>query len=74
MPGKKKNTSILFTKREKQIVDRILHGRTSKQIAEEFFISIYTVNNHRKSILSKAGVSTVAGLISKAHSDKWDLK
>ncbi len=35
------------TKRERQIVQKICLGKTNKQIAEELFISLQTVKDHR---------------------------
>jgi len=43
----------LLTKREKDILQLIHQGLLSKEIACKLDISIYTVNNHRKSILRK---------------------
>ena len=42
-----------FSNRELEIYQLIKNGLTSKEIAEKLFISIYTVNNHRKNILKK---------------------
>lgn len=42
-----------FTKREKEIISLLLKGLATKDIAERLFISKYTVDTHRKNILSK---------------------
>ena len=45
-----------LTEREKQIVELLLKGRTSKLIAAELYISLNTVKTHIKNIYSKLGV------------------
>jgi len=65
------HSSDLFTKREKQILKHIVEGRNSKDIAAELYISIHTVNTHRKNILSKAGVKTPLDLLRKVISEGW---
>lgn len=48
-----KPTPDLFTKREKEIISYVLKGYQSNEIAEILFISKYTVDSHRKNILTK---------------------
>ena len=50
-------TSIL-TERENQMVQMILHGYSSKAIAERFKISVETVKLHRKNAYAKLDLST----------------
>lgn len=47
------NPTQLFTKREKEVVSLIAQGLDSVAIANKLFISVNTVNNHRRNILSK---------------------
>lgn len=61
----------LFTKRERQILKLIIEGVSSKQIAEELFISPHTVNAHRKNILTKAEVKTSLDLLKKGLNEGW---
>jgi len=61
----------IFTKREKQILKCIVEGKNTKTIADELFISINTVNNHRKNILSKAEVHTPLELVCKSIKEGW---
>lgn len=53
---------IELTDREKEIVQLIAEEKSTSEIAAALFISIHTVNTHRKSILSKIGVKNVAGI------------
>ncbi|RYD82733.1 MAG: response regulator transcription factor [Sphingobacteriales bacterium] len=56
----------LITKREKEVLVLISEGLTNNEIAEKLFISIPTVNTHRKSLLEKFEVKNTALLIGKA--------
>lgn len=61
----------LYSKREKEILKFIIEGKTSLLIAEELYISLHTVNAHRKNILAKSGCKTVAELIAKTIQHAW---
>lgn len=68
----KENKSINpFTKRERQIVAAMAEGKTSKEMADFFKISVDTVMNHRKNILSKAQCNSTPQLITKAIKEGW---
>jgi DNA-binding CsgD family transcriptional regulator len=49
--------------RERQIINLLAKGRSSKQISSEMFISKSTVDNHRQSLLKKLGASSTAEII-----------
>lgn len=51
--------SSLLTPTEKEILRAMSLGKTTKQIAAERFLSIYTVMTHRKNIFRKLGVNNV---------------
>jgi DNA-binding NarL/FixJ family response regulator len=57
-----KESSVL-TRKELIILKDIVDGMTNKEIAEKYFISIYTVQTHRKRILKKLAVKNTADLI-----------
>lgn len=52
-----------LSKREKEIVVLIAEGRSSTYISDLLYISIHTVNNHRKNIIRKLDVHTLAELV-----------
>ncbi len=56
----------LITRREKEVLQFIAEGLTNAEISEKLFISIATVNTHRKSLLEKFEVKNTAMLIGKA--------
>ncbi len=55
-----------LTRREREVLDLIGQGKTSKQIAAALNLSVYTVNNHRKHICKKAGLHSTAQLVAFA--------
>jgi DNA-binding NarL/FixJ family response regulator len=55
-----------LTRREKEIMQLIAEGKTSYEIAHSLFLSIYTVDTHRKNLLTKFEVSNTALLIKMA--------
>ena len=52
-----------LTEREIEIIKLICKEYSSAQIAEELFISQFTVDTHRKNILKKINAKTLVGLI-----------
>jgi len=52
-----------LTKRERQILDLIVAGRSNKQTAAELGISPRTVEVHRRNIMRKSGASSFAELV-----------
>lgn len=53
----------MLTEREREIVDAIVAGRSSKHIAEALSISQRTVESHRANALQKLGISNSASLV-----------
>ena len=64
-------TKELLTKREKEILVFIMQGKSSAEIAALLFVSIHTVLNHRKNILTKTQTSSTAELIVKCVKEGW---
>lgn len=56
----------VLTSREKEVLLLIAEGFTNSQIAEKIFVSPYTVDSHRKNLLTKFEVGNTAGLIKLA--------
>ena len=55
-----------ITNREKEVLHLIAYEHSSKEIAQQLFLSYETVNSHRKNIMIKLGVSNTAGMIRAA--------
>ncbi len=61
--GKKSNDHDQLSEREKDVLNLICIGLTSKEIADKLFISIKTVEVHRTNILRKSNARNIAGLM-----------
>ena len=57
----------VLSKREREVLRLIALEHTSQQIANELFVSIHTVNFHRKNIRSKLSVDSVGEMILYAY-------
>lgn len=55
--------AVALTKKEKEIVQMILEGMESKEIADELNISVNTVGTHRKNILKKLKARNVGEMV-----------
>ncbi|MBO9153590.1 LuxR C-terminal-related transcriptional regulator [Chitinophaga sp. GCM10012297] len=55
--------SLRFTRREMEVLRLIAEGLTTVQISQKLNLAMDTVKNHRRNILSKAGVKNTAELI-----------
>jgi FixJ family two-component response regulator len=53
----------LLSPREREVLDKLLHGAASKVIARDMNISVKTVDVHRASIKEKLGCQSTAGLV-----------
>jgi len=62
----KNKSSIHLTKREVEILKLIANEYSNSQIAEKLFISIRTVDTHRRNLLEKIAVKNTVGLIKYA--------
>ncbi|KFC18270.1 response regulator transcription factor [Chryseobacterium sp. FH1] len=60
------NLKETLTKRELEVLQLICDGLSSKNICEKLFISINTVESHRKKILLKFNVKNSAGVVKYA--------
>ncbi len=53
----------MLTTREKEILKQIVNGFTNKEIAQECFISVRTVDAHRRNIMKKLNVTNSAQMV-----------
>lgn len=56
----------VITRREKEILEMIAEGLTNNEIAQRLFISVNTVDTHRRNLLTKFDVKNTASLIRAA--------
>ncbi len=57
---------VSLTLRERQVLEHIVDGKTSPQIAEVLSMSVKTVEWHRSNLMSKLGVHNTAELVRDA--------
>lgn len=57
-----KNDINDLSTRERDILTAVAKGKTNKEIADEFNISVYTVISHRRNISQKLGINSIPGL------------
>ena len=55
-----------LSKRETEVLQLITNGKTNKEIAQELFVSVRTVETHRVNMMKKMNVTSMAELIKKA--------
>ncbi len=55
-----------ITDREKQVLQLISEGFSNKEICAKLFLSVHTVDSHRKKLLSKYNAKNTAELVKKA--------
>jgi DNA-binding NarL/FixJ family response regulator len=60
----------LLTGREREVVQLIAEGQSSKKVSETLAISLKTVETHRASAMHKLGLSTTAALVRYAIRNK----
>lgn len=55
-----------LTPREREVLKLIAEGKSSREIASLLFISVFTVNNHRASIMEKLNLKKATDLVKYA--------
>lgn len=58
--------AVVLTRREKEVLALIAEGMTNNEIAKNLFISVTTVETHRKNLLAKLEAKNTASLIRMA--------
>ncbi len=58
--------SSILTEREREILQLVVEGLTNLEISEKLCISASTVDTHRKNIMAKLDIHSVAGLVKYA--------
>ena len=55
-------SGVLLSGREREVLQMIAEGKSTKEIAFKLFVSTKTVESHRKQIMDKLNIHTIAGL------------
>ena len=59
---REEGSSVMLSGREREVLQMIAEGKSTKEIALKLFVSTKTVETHRKQIMDKLNIRTVAGL------------
>ncbi len=62
-PAAEQASIPLLTTREKEVLHLIAEGLTNQEIADKLFISVLTVDSHRKNLLAKFEVKNTAAMV-----------
>lgn len=68
-----KSEKVILSNREKEILNLIANGKTSKEIAEALFIAKTTVDTHRKNMIRKLNLSSGNELVKYAIDKKYQF-
>jgi two-component system nitrate/nitrite response regulator NarL len=68
-----KTNKIVLSNREKEILNLIANGKTSKEISENLFIAKTTVDTHRKNMIRKLNLSSGNELVKYAIDKKYEF-
>lgn len=68
-----KSEKIVLSNREKEILNLIANGKTSKEISEALFIAKTTVDTHRKNMIRKLDLSSGNELVKYAIDKKYQF-
>lgn len=63
---KKETLHSTISPREKEVIQLIIDGNTTKEIAKKLFLSKHTIESHRQNILSKLQLKNTAELVKYA--------
>ncbi len=67
MSKKKQDSDVIaISKREKEVLRLIIDELSNQEIADKLFISIRTVEAHKRNLMEKTGSKTLAGLVKYA--------
>ncbi|MCX2745130.1 response regulator transcription factor [Mangrovivirga sp. M17] len=69
-PISKKEISTGLSPRELEVTIALAEGLSNSEIASKFYLSIHTVQTHRKNIMKKLGISSLAELVRYAFDNK----
>ena len=63
----------VLTKRQNEILKLVAQGKTSREIADELFIGVFTVDTHRKNMIKILGLKGNGELLRYAIDSKYDF-
>lgn len=61
--GWRAGSAIDLTPRQREVLHRVAKGRTTREIADEFGLSVKTIESHRAQIMQRLEIHNPAGLV-----------
>ena len=61
--GRSESSSGQPTARERQVLQLVAEGKTTKEVAQQLGISVKTADSHRTRLMTKLGIHDTAGLV-----------
>ncbi len=55
-------TSDILSAREREVLQLLAEGKSTKEIASDLYVSVKTIETHRQNIMQKLDIHTIAGL------------
>ena len=62
-PTQRLSSEVALSEREKEVLKLIVKEFSNKEIADKLFISVRTVDAHKRNLLEKTGCKNIAGLV-----------
>ncbi|WP_133271307.1 helix-turn-helix transcriptional regulator [Hymenobacter radiodurans] len=60
-----------FSRRELEVLRLVIADHCNQEIADRLFLSVRTVESHRRALLQKTGAKTLVGLVVQAMREGW---
>lgn len=61
--GKTKFSHVPLTSRQRQVLQLVAEGKTTKEVASLLGVSVKTAESHRASLMEKLSIHETAGLV-----------
>ncbi len=62
---------LTLTKREQEVLELVMNGLTAKQIANKVFVTLNTVETHKRNIIQKLGAKNCIHAVVIAFKNGW---
>lgn len=71
LPARHSSPPTPFSAREAEVLRLVVADCCNQEIADRLFLSVRTVESHRRALLQKAGAKTLVGLVVQAMREGW---
>jgi DNA-binding NarL/FixJ family response regulator len=71
MMKKQEKDKMFLSNRETEVLSLIAEGLTTQEISDKLFLSVFTIETHRKNLLTKLNARNMVSLIKIAIDNKF---